>query len=90
MSIASEENVHINTDSVEMLHVNFSDENGEPLGALGGAGFIASSVIGMDVPMGNSCFIICANFSDGEPEIGPGDPVPNSYELYDKLTGRNQ
>lgn len=90
MCVADENNVNVNTNSVEILHVNFSDENGEPLGALGGAGFIASSVLGMDIPMGNSCFMVCANFSDGEPEIGPGDPVPSSYELYDKLTGRNQ
>ena len=90
MSIADENNVTINTDSVELLNISFRDEDGEPLGALAGASFIASSVIGMDVPLDNSTFVICSNFSDGEPEIGPGDPVPNSYELYDKLTGRNQ
>ena len=90
MCVADQTNVNVNTNSVELLTIGFRDEYGDPLGALEGASLIASSITGFDVPLDNSTFMVCANFSDGEPEIGPGDPVPSSYELYDKLTGRNQ
>jgi hypothetical protein len=34
--------------------------------------------------------LTCHDFSDGkEPEVKPGDPVPQTYELYARLTGKS-
>ena len=35
----------------------------------------------------NPSVIVCTDFASGEPEIQPGDPIPNSRELYSKLRG---
>lgn len=34
----------------------------------------------------NTCMILCNNFSTGQSDIEPGDPVPANDKLYDQLT----
>ncbi len=77
------------TTPLNVYNIPLEDANGTPAGDLAAV----STAIGMIVPSSkplhitNDCFLICSDFTNGrEPEIQPGDPVPNSKELYEKLT----
>jgi len=42
------------------------------------------------MPINYDCFFIGYNFSTHEPEVKPGDAVPQNYELFARLQGGNQ
>ncbi len=69
--------------------VPLEDASGKPVGDLSTITALINLVVTSSKPLHitNECFLICADFTNQEPEIKPGDPVPNSKELYDKLTG---
>ncbi len=50
--------------------------------------FISGAPAGLK--LSNDCYIVCTDFTKGAPYIEPGDPVPNSKDLYyDLVNGRN-
>ena len=71
------------------FEIPLEDESGTPKGDLEAVVTIANAIIKPPRPLHitNSCFLACTDFIDYEPEIKPGDPVPNSKELYAKLVG---
>ncbi len=78
-------------DSAQLatIELNFCDESGKPLTPnLGTIESILKNTMNVET-IGNTSYIICPDFTEGEPEIMPGDPVPNSIELYSKLRGGN-
>ncbi len=76
------------TDVFQKYIVPLEDSNGTPVGQLATISSLVNMVVSSSKPLHitNSCFLACADFENGEPEIKPGDPVPNSKELYEKLT----
>ena len=36
----------------------------------------------------NTPLIVCPDFTKGQPNIMPGEQIPNDRELYDRLTGK--
>lgn len=84
------ERIHSNTTSpMRVFEIPLEDENGKPRGTLAEASLLIKLVVESSQPLHitNSCYLACADFVDHEPEIKPGDPVPNSKELYEKLVG---
>ncbi|MBQ8178420.1 MAG: right-handed parallel beta-helix repeat-containing protein [Clostridia bacterium] len=75
-------------DNLQKYVVPLEDASGTPVGQLASISSLVNMVVKPTKPMHitNSCFLVCADFENGEPEIKPGDPVPNSKELYAKLT----
>ena len=75
-------------DNLQTYLVPLEDENGVPVGQLASISSLVNLVVKPTKPMHitNDCFLVCADFENGEPEIKPGDPVPNSKELFAKLT----
>ena len=76
------------------LPLAYEDEDGELVpyvDAIEGVNeIIIRFVFGLDTSeynIYNDSFLIYNDFTQGEPEISPGDPVPNSYELYSRLRG---
>lgn len=75
-------------DQIQKYTIALEDENGNPVGDLKSVSTLVGMVVSSSKPLHitNPCFLACADFENGEPEIKPGDPVPNSKELYEKLT----
>ncbi|MBO5776006.1 MAG: right-handed parallel beta-helix repeat-containing protein, partial [Clostridia bacterium] len=68
--------------------VPLSDENGNPVGTLNSVQSLLDLIIKQSgFSISNDCYLVCPNFSTAEPKIKPGDPVPNSKELYAQLQG---
>lgn len=70
--------------------IKFSDENGNTYDKVSAVEGIFKMFMKVDVTMGLPSYLMCTDFSKGEPEIMPGDPVPNSIELYNKLRGARE
>ncbi len=85
-------NITVKDNSVMIAELPFRNTNGEPAGkSLASLENLLSNNyesfgLGLDT-ICNPSTIVCTNFASGEPEIQPGDPIPNSIELYEKLRG---
>lgn len=95
MSIAEVDRVTI-ADSARLQAINlpFKDENGKPIGGLSGIETLVQSIMNgqgvYNMSISHPCYLVCTDFSSGDPYIEPGDPVPNSRDLYsDLVNGRN-
>ncbi len=75
-------------DQIQRYPIILENEKGEPVGELKSVSTLVGMVVSSSKPLHitNPCFLACPDFENGEPEIKPGDPVPNSKELYEKLT----
>ena len=75
-------------DQIQKYPIVLEDEKGVPVGDLKSVAALVGMVVSSSKPLHitNPCFLACPDFENGEPEIKPGDPVPNSKELYEKLT----
>lgn len=80
--------VTINSDDVSARTLPFRDENGKTIGSLQAIESAVRMIYPKISSISKPSYLICNDFSHGEPEIKPGDPVPNSRELYAKLTGK--
>lgn len=79
---------HISEEaSLTMREIKFSDENGNTYEQVSAVESIFAAFMPTKVTLGLPSYLVCTDFSQGEPEIKPGDPVPNSIELYNKLRG---
>ena len=97
MFIANTDLVNIDENSgvcLSKLPLAYEDEDGELVpyvDAIAGVNdIIIKFVFGLNTAeynIYNDSFLIYNDFTQGEPEISPGDPVPNSYELYARLRG---
>lgn len=97
MFVANSDLVNIEEGSgvcLSKLPLAYEDEDGELVpyvDAIEGVNeIIIRFVFDLDTSEYNiyhDSFLIYNDFSEGEPEISPGDPVPNSYELYARLRG---
>lgn len=69
--------------------IPLEDENGKPKGQLADVVNLVDLIITSSEPLhlSNPCTLTCTDFVNYEPDIKPGDPVPNSKELYNKLVG---
>lgn len=95
MCIAEVDRVNI-ADSARLQAINlpFRDENGVPLGGLESLELILRPIMEKNnvynMSISHPCYLVCTDFSAGDPYIEPGDPVPNSRDLYsDLVNGRN-
>lgn len=84
--------VDIKSQNLMMVDLPFADSEGKPVGRMAGLESLIKTLapkVGMPnvTTLCNPSTIVCTNFSQGEPDIKPGDPIPNSRELYDKLRG---
>ena len=82
--------IHLNTNApMRNFEIPLEDENGVPKGGLASIVDLMNLVVQSSKPLHvtNSCMLSCTDFVNYEPEIKPGDPVPNSKELYEKLVG---
>ena len=81
--------VTMNTESdFAKFAVPLVDENGNPAGSLGSVESLIEMIIHQSgFSITNECFLVCPDFVTAEPKIKPGDPVPNSKELYAQLQG---
>ena len=84
--------VDIKSQNLMMVDLPFADSEGKPVGRMAGLESLIKTLapkVGMPnvTTLCNPSTIVCTNFSQGEPDIKPGDPIPNSIELYDKLRG---
>ncbi len=82
--------VTIKSDDVNALVLPFRDAQGNTIGALQSIEFAVRKIYPKISSISKPSYLIANDFSHGEPEIKPGDPVPNSKELYAKLTGQAQ
>ncbi len=91
-----ENNVDVETEGLMVTDLPFTNKDGKPVGSNLQAleTFLNKnhSMIGLDCldTFCNPSTIVCTNFADGDPEIQPGDPIPNSLELYQKLRGESE
>ena len=84
------DSIHANTTSpMRTFDIPLEDENGVPKGDLEGLVGLIDLVLNSSrsLHITNPCYLVCTDFVNYEPEIKPGDPVPNSKELYAKLVG---
>ena len=82
--------IYTNTNSpMRTFAIPLEDENGKPKGQLADVVNLMGLVLNTDKPVHitNACALSCTDYVDYEPEIKPGDPVPNSKELFAKLVG---
>ena len=81
--------VTMNTESdFAKFAIPLVDENGNPAGSLGSVESLIEMIIHQSgFSITNECFLVCPDFVTAEPKIKPGDPVPNSKELYAQLQG---
>ncbi len=77
------------TSPMRNFEIPLEDENGVPKGNLASIVDLMNLVVKPSRPLHvtNSCILTCTDYVNYEPEIKPGDPVPNSKELYEKLVG---
>ena len=80
--------VTIKSDDVNALVLPFRDAQGNTIGALQSIELAVKTIYPKISSISKPSYLIANDFSRGEPEIKPGDPVPNSKELYAKLTGQ--
>ncbi len=86
--------VTIESENLMLSDLPFRNSKGEPVGrtmnSLESLIKTIAPTVGMTkvTTLCNPSAMVCTNFSKGEPEIKPGDPIPNSRDLYGKLTGR--
>lgn len=80
--------VTVKSDDVSALVLPFRDAEGNTIGALRGIESAVKLIYPKISSVSKPSYLIANDFSRGEPEIKPGDPVPNSKELYAKLTGQ--
>ena len=84
------ESINVNTTSPMCVYdIPLEDEQGNPKGTLSDLMPLLNTIVRPSKPLHitNASYLACTDFVDYEPEIKPGDPVPNSKELYAKLVG---
>ncbi|MBQ8178419.1 MAG: Ig-like domain-containing protein [Clostridia bacterium] len=84
--------VTVESDNLMLTDLPFTDSQGKPVGRMAGLESLIKTLapeVGMPnaTTLCNPSAIVCTNFSQGDPDIKPGDPIPNSIELYEKLRG---
>ncbi len=85
--------VDIETQKLILMDLPFKDAEGNPVGrslqSLETFLSLNNTKIGLDglTTLCNPSAMVCTNFAGGDPDIQPGDPIPNSVELYQKLRG---
>lgn len=72
----------VKNDALSMMEMPLSNIDG-PAGILVDIVNAVASSKGM--PINNSCYFVGYDFSGKDPEIKPGDAVPQTYELYERL-----
>ena len=78
-------------DKITSLPVPVLDENGDFFSTqFAGLAKLVNLMFPGKITMEFDNVLVCPNFQDGkEPDSKPGDPVPQTYELYAKLTGQS-
>ena len=73
---------------MQKLVMNFRDENGDPIGNMAGVESVVNLFLKLPgITFTHPALFISSDYSNGrEPDIKPGDPVPNDQALYDRLT----
>ena len=82
--------VTVESEGLMITDLPFRDSQGNPVGQME---YLEQLMQSLHTSLGlknadtlcNPSTIVCMDFSSKEPEINPGDPVPNSRELYEKL-----
>ncbi|MDD4120784.1 MAG: hypothetical protein PHG90_04285, partial [Clostridia bacterium] len=84
------EQIFCNDPRLTVLEVPMEDENGVPLSSTVSAlKTLLKSFMDLDKVTYSSA-LVCYDFQGGkEPAVKPGDPVPQDYELYARLTGQS-
>lgn len=82
---------HISDDAgLTTRVIKFSDENGKTYDTVSAVESIFAMFMPTEITLALPSYLVCTDFSKGDPEIMPGDPVPNSIELYNKLRGLSE
>lgn len=86
------DHVVIESEGLMKTDLPFRDSQGNPVGQMEYLEMMMKSLhnsIGLEHAdtLCNPSTIVCTDFSGGDPDIQPGDPIPNSRELYEKLRG---
>ena len=90
LSVLDQEGIRLNSETpLHTFVIPLEDEKGKPKGKLETISSLLGMVINFSKPphISNPCVLTCTDFINYEPEIKPGDPIPNSKELYEKLVG---
>lgn len=82
---------HISDDAgLTTRVIKFSDENGKTYDTVSKVESLFAMFMPTEITLALPSYLVCTDFSKGDPEIMPGDPVPNSIELYNKLRGASE
>ena len=84
--------VTIESEGLMITDLPFRDSQGKPVGQMEYLEDLMKSIhdtlnLKDADTLCNPSVIVCTDFASGDPEIQPGDPIPNSRELYSKLRG---
>ncbi|MBQ4073031.1 MAG: Ig-like domain-containing protein [Clostridia bacterium] len=84
--------VTIESEGLMLTDLPFRDSQGKPVGQMEYLEELMKSIhdtlnLKDADTLCNPSVIVCTDFASGDPEIQPGDPIPNSRELYSKLRG---
>lgn len=84
--------VTIESEGLMLTDLPFRDSQGKPVGQMEYLEDLMKSIhdtlnLKDADTLCNPSVIVCTDFASGDPEIQPGDPIPNSRELYSKLRG---
>lgn len=84
--------VTVESEGLMLTDLPFRDSQGKPVGQMEYLEDLMKSIhdtlnLKDADTLCNPSVIVCTDFASGEPEIQPGDPIPNSRELYSKLRG---
>lgn len=84
--------VTVESEGLMLTDLPFRDSQGKPVGQMEYLEELMKSIhdtlnLKDADTLCNPSVIVCTDFASGEPEIQPGDPIPNSRELYSKLRG---
>ena len=78
---------------VTQMLMKMTDENGSTMGNMSELEPLVTLITGLvsdlkDFSITNDIVIVCPDFTKGQPNIMPGEQIPNDRELYDRLTGK--
>ena len=84
--------VTVESEGLMLTDLPFRDSQGKPVGQMEYLENLMKSIhdtlnLKDADTLCNPSVIVCTDFASGDPEIQPGDPIPNSRELYSKLRG---
>lgn len=84
--------VTVESEGLMLTDLPFRDSQGKPVGQMEYLEDLMKSIhdtlnLKDADTLCNPSVIVCTDFASGDPEIQPGDPIPNSRELYSKLRG---